>query len=276
MTPHRVLFTYLTFCTFALVASAQTTGGTTTGGGMPAGGTTGGGLGGGLSGGSGGFGTSGTSGTSGGSTFTIQSANLDTGVKSASGTLGYPLRVGSRGTTNTGDPLSHYYINPMAIQYTLAQSGATAVPQFGTPMYATLYPGTQITSPFSATQNVTGAARVSPAGAGGFGALGGANNFGTINYKASPTYTTGLGFKYDPPAPTQVQATIQAVLARSTNLPKGLEVAVDGPTLVLRGKVADPAQKRLAETLVKLTPGVKAVRNELEVQEKAPAAKPGH
>jgi hypothetical protein len=261
----RLFLSCLALATFPFGAGAQsTTGGMTTGGMTTGGSSVGSGSSfGGLSGLGGG--------SSGGGTFAIDTANLDTNVKSNSGTVGYPQRIGNRGTTSTADRFSPYYINAMAIQYSLAQTGSVAVTPFGTPMYASLYPGTQITSPFAAsTANVTGLTRVSPAGTGGFGSLGsfGTSGFGTVGYKAPPAYTTSLGFKYEP-VPAKVQADVQEVLARSSRLPKSLQVALDGPTVVLRGKVPDAEQRRLAENLVKLTPGVKAVRNEVEVEPKA-------
>ena len=46
----------------------------------------------------------------------------------------------------------------------------------------------------------------------------------------------------------------------------GVDVAVQDNQIVLRGKVKTPEQARLAENLVRLEPGVRSVRNELEVE----------
>lgn len=44
-----------------------------------------------------------------------------------------------------------------------------------------------------------------------------------------------------------------------------IQVESRGPALVLRGKVPNPREKRIAETMVRLTPGVREIVNELEV-----------
>jgi osmotically-inducible protein OsmY len=46
-------------------------------------------------------------------------------------------------------------------------------------------------------------------------------------------------------------------------------VEVDGQTVILKGKVPSEDERRLAEGLIRLTPGVRAVRNELIVEEAA-------
>ena len=52
---------------------------------------------------------------------------------------------------------------------------------------------------------------------------------------------------------------------------KGVDVVVQDNQIVLRGKVKTPEQSRLAENLVRLEPGVRSVRNELEVEQPAAA-----
>jgi osmotically-inducible protein OsmY len=49
---------------------------------------------------------------------------------------------------------------------------------------------------------------------------------------------------------------------------------MDGSTVVLRGSVRDDHERRLAEALVRLTPGVRAVRNELTAPGGSPSAGP--
>jgi hypothetical protein len=250
--------------------------GGSTGGGFTGGGSTGGGVGGGAAGGTGvGLGTGG-GGSSGGF--------LDTGLGTSGGgaflTSGYePGSIGQAAkagikTTTSSDIFARYYVNPMAIGRVTPGTN-TAITPFGTPLYTSLYPGTQITSPFSTT-NVTGLTRVTPVGTTSpFGSFGGPGGFGTTGYRAPAGYTTSIGFKYQPPTPSKLLTDVQGVLARSSDLPKTLGVALDGQTVVLRGQVADADQRRLAENLVKLTPGVQAVRNEVLVREEnVPASKP--
>src|SRR5256885_7103062 len=52
-------------------------------------------------------------------------------------------------------------------------------------------------------------------------------------------------------------------LFRSSN-PRGIEVVSDGAVVVLRGAVRDEDEARLAENMIRLTPGVRDVKNELK------------
>src|SRR5262249_21372213 len=83
--------------------------------------------------------------------------------------------------------------------------------------------------------------------------------------RRSPTYITVLGF--DPPEalPNEFQANLQQVVARSTKLPSSptIRVVVDGNVVVLRGMVVNDRERRMAENIIRLTPGVRYVRNEL-------------
>jgi osmotically-inducible protein OsmY len=56
------------------------------------------------------------------------------------------------------------------------------------------------------------------------------------------------------------------VLDRSTMLSnsRGVDVSSDGPMVVLRGSVKDEDEARLVENMIRLTPGVRDVRNELK------------
>ena len=73
------------------------------------------------------------------------------------------------------------------------------------------------------------------------------------------------------PALTTIQPTLQGVVSRATRLPsrENIQVLTDGATIVLRGQVRDERERRLAEAMIRLSPGVRTVRNELE-----PAKKP--
>jgi osmotically-inducible protein OsmY len=55
---------------------------------------------------------------------------------------------------------------------------------------------------------------------------------------------------------------------RSTSLsrPGNIQVEVEGQTMILKGKVRSNDERRLAEGLIRLTPGMRAVRNELIVE----------
>jgi osmotically-inducible protein OsmY len=69
---------------------------------------------------------------------------------------------------------------------------------------------------------------------------------------------------------------LQQYFANSDRLPShgNIRVEVDGPTVVLRGTVSDDHERRQAEALARLTPGVRDLRNELSVRDTAAGAAP--
>jgi hypothetical protein len=103
--------------------------------------------------------------------------------------------------------------------------------------------------------------------AGGFGGAAAGSQFGgqVIPLPRNIAYQAVLRFPTPTVAPAQRLADVQAVIGRSTMLanPAGVTVVQDGTALVLRGQVASEDDARLAEGMVRLTPGVREVRNEL-------------
>src|SRR5262249_41879607 len=79
------------------------------------------------------------------------------------------------------------------------------------------------------------------------------------------SYVTELGFADAAPPVSQRAAELQAILAAADTLPsrQRIQVAVEGPVVVLRGNIADEQERRLAEAVLRMTPGVFTVRNEL-------------
>ena len=65
-----------------------------------------------------------------------------------------------------------------------------------------------------------------------------------------------------------LRADLQGVLSRSTVLtaPENIQVSMNGDTVVLRGTVPRERDRRQAEGLIRLTPGVRDVRNEIVVR----------
>ena len=101
----------------------------------------------------------------------------------------------------------------------------------------------------------------------GFGGANSANQSGiVIALPRQIAYTATLNFPTPKFTPTQVQADIRGVLDRSTMLTnsRGIEVVADGQVVVLRGNVQTSDEARLAEGMIRLTPGVRDVRNELK------------
>ncbi len=77
---------------------------------------------------------------------------------------------------------------------------------------------------------------------------------------------------------TRMQTQLQALIASSQGLsnPKGIQVSVDGHTVVLKGTAADEHERILAGAILGMSPGVGDIRNELKIQaptESPPAGK---
>ncbi len=246
-------------CLFSLVSGAlfflgpqalwgQTVGtGTSTGSSGSRGGTTAG------TGGSGG-----SSGFSGG-TSGFQSGTMGTG----SGTMGQttspftgasltPPTTGTTGSA-TGIPSNanlfrSYYASPWALG--LSSSGSTKK-TFGQPLYSLSTATTGVT---------TGSATM---------ATGNGAGFTTIGVSRAPAYVTTLGdgLEVKLAVPAKLQTDLQGILERSTSLPSRpkVQVLVKENLVVLQGTVSSAKERRLAEGLVRLTPGVQEVLNQLTV-----------
>jgi hypothetical protein len=140
---------------------------------------------------------------------------------------------------------------------------------FGQPLYT----ATTGTGAGATGGGLTGGARTGGIGGAGLGntATQG-NGFSTVGTIRSPSYITTIGDTIPmPKRPTAivVQSNLQGVIDRSSALngPKNVKVDVSDQTVFLRGTVSSDRERRLAESLLRLTPGVRDVRNELEVVE---------
>jgi hypothetical protein len=68
------------------------------------------------------------------------------------------------------------------------------------------------------------------------------------------------------PVASALQAELRDVVTGSTRLNgKNIDVSVANGTVFLRGQVASADERRLAENLIRLTPGVRQVSNELTI-----------
>ncbi len=244
-------------------ARAQFIGGTGSSSGLGSGGSSGGS---GLSGGMGSTGLGGSSSSSGG---LGSSSFLPSGSSFLnSGTGITPSR--STSSTGAGNLFSGYNTNPMATGWAgLNSTGRVAA--FGAPLYGSLVYGTYGQSGLTGTASLTtGRPLTSTFSPSTTGFIPGTPGL------RGPAYAAVLGFTPPPIVPSQLQANLQQVIARSSSLPSGrnIQVVMDGPTVVLRGGVASERERRMAESLVRLSPGVRNVRNELEFRELTPAPTP--
>lgn len=232
------------------------------GGGAFGGGSFGGGSGGGSFGG--GFGGGTFAGGLGGNSFggglgSAAFSGLGGSLLSGGGIQGF---AGTNGTLSTSNFLSTYYGNPLSggIATTNLRSG------FGMPLYNNL--GMTNTGTLGTLSTGTGLGGGS-FGQGGLGSLGANRNARVVPYVLN--METSLG---EPPiagataVSSAVQQEVRSVILRSSSLPSrdSIQVTGDGQDIVLRGVVGDDHERRLAEALIRLTPGVHGVRNELAVR----------
>jgi hypothetical protein len=111
-------------------------------------------------------------------------------------------------------------------------------------------------------------------GGGGFGGAGGGT--GSVNLTDPGGQIAPLArqiaypaiIRFQPPviAPTSLQTEVRGMVDRSNLLanPASVQVAMaDAGTVVLRGTVRDQDEARTLEGMIRLTPGVRAIRNEL-------------
>jgi hypothetical protein len=247
--------------------STGTTGGRSTGSGSYGSGT-GTSLGGGSSSSSFGFNSS---------SFGLGSTGTGTGT---SNTSPFGSSAGAGGSTSGYGATSlfgPYLANPMAagVPGTATSTSKT----FGQPLFNVSSSGVYNT-------NTTGGGRGNTLG----GALGG--RAGSMNYGAGATgninragststmnaavpfrsnaapYTTRIAFVVTPPSREELRSDLARVIAQSADLPSrsGISVQMEGNTVVLQGQVSTNEERRVVESLVRLTPGVQGVRNELVPQ----------
>jgi hypothetical protein len=194
----------------------------------------------------GGFLTGSSSGTTGGSF-------LPTSSSGSFLNLGTTMANTSRSSNTNYNAFSGYFANPMAVGW--PGSTGSQVGTFGTPLVGTLSTSTTGTATFSRggtatfTQTTTGI-------------------YSMIGQRRSPTYVATLGFPFRQPTPSQIEPELQSIIARAQSLPSRgtIRVSTDGQAVVLRGTVSDDHERRLAESILRLTPGVREVRNDLTVR----------
>jgi hypothetical protein len=283
---NRLLFAAAIVVGSSAVGLAQQGGGGG-GGGLGGGGLGGGGLGGG---GMGGLGGGGLGGGSIGGQGAMQGAAL-TAMETAPQITAPSVTTGT-GASGSADPvLGSFYANPYYAG-TWANSKAKANPGgFGQPLFGTTGGGGGLggMATGGATGIRTGAtgARTGMTNTFGGGQLGG-GQFGGLNTAANQNgqvialpaqiaYPAFPSFPTPPVAAPQIQADVSGMIGRSVGTianPAGIQVSANGGTVMLRGTVRDADEARLVEGMVRLTPGVLDVRNELTFPAGPPSAPP--
>jgi hypothetical protein len=217
------------------------------------GGTSVGGLGGGLGGGTG-FG-GGLGGGLGGNTGPGGGLGGNTGLGGANSLQqsmpGY-LTTGSS-TLQSSNLFANFYGNPYAMGIT-SGTGGTSGAAFGSPLFGNN----------NNTRNSTGR--------GTIGGLGSSNSASSnqsgivIPIQSQMNYTALMRFPTHPVTVNRIQSELRLAIDRSSmvSTPGSVEVLVDkNDNVTLRGTVADAEEAQLIEGMVRLTPGVRVIRNEL-------------
>lgn len=207
-------------------------------------------------------------------------------------------RTAQGGAVSPSNPLAAYYVNPLAqgLMSGTGQSTSTNAAAFGTPLYGNLAgTGTAGTSTGRGTRSAFGGTATSSLGSfggvgstTGRGATGGLSGTATIRGGTTGTIAPGFnGGSWGPaigrrgpvmaatlrtparPIPLAVRRPdLQAIIARSTTLTSAgnITVATDGDVIVLTGTVVNEDDRRIAENMLRLSPGVRNLRNELRVR----------
>jgi hypothetical protein len=157
---------------------------------------------------------------------------------------GTPPGPGGMPAESIPGAFSAYYLNPWAA----GAPGVWSLAAFNVPIYSGGAFGLQGSPYAPAPSNVLGNG-LSPAA------------HRNAAYTASPDFDDGST------RPNITQSEVEQVLARSTTLNphRKIRVVMEGAAVVLRGTVASQHDRRLAEALVRLVPGVNEVRNELQL-----------
>jgi hypothetical protein len=246
-------------------------------GGLGGTGTLGGGLGGtgSLSGGLGGssnlgLGTSMSFGASGGFSGTLNTQSLGFSGISSGGFSAGGYRAGGYGASggaanlaasaarfagiSSSNPFGSYYANPLAAGISTT-GGATR--SFGAALYTISTSSTGLTGGVGTAGITTGSL----------------SNANSANSTTTTRSVYGPSVSLDLPVPrpsivAQPRADLQQVLTRSSSLsPKNsVQVLGEGELVVLRGTAVSDYDRRMAEALLRLSPGVYAIRNEITVQ----------
>jgi hypothetical protein len=178
-------------------------------------------------------------------------------VQGARATGASPNQPGSSGTIGRfyGNPIVAGLANATGSQATRFIRPYPATLSFGQPAY-----GNAILTGRTAGQQLTLSSTLPAYGAN------------TGGFPRTPQYVTEPVFDLPVrPSLESRRVELQSVIDRSSRLSSrgNIQVVTEGNVVVLRGRVSNERERRIAEAVLRLTPGVREVRNELE----APSAK---
>lgn len=223
--------------------------------GMGGGGGPGGAGGSGAGGGLGGTGGAGAAGRTGGAGTSVDQSNFLSSYYSNPLYMGRPNQTattpgaaGANGVTSIGSTQAR------------GVSGTSGLGGFGQPSFGASQGAGRTTGRAGTATATTNRAGALGSGLGGTGLQQGGST-------TRLTYATSVRFPVRPVVTSELTSELRGVINRSSSLknPGAIEVIVDGQTVVLRGKVSDEDESRLVEGLIMLTPGVRQVKNELQL-----------
>lgn len=173
-----------------------------------------------------------------------------------------PVTGGQSTSLQSSNIFSGYYANPY---YQGLGTGQGAPGGFGSPLYNGTGTGTTAGGRAGGTSTLGGLGG-SRGGLGGIGGQNSANQSGiVIPVQVQMTYASEMRFPTQPPATTRVHTELRSALDNSSMITgKTVQVVTDANNNVtLRGSVKDEDEARLVEGIVRLTPGVGEIKNEI-------------
>jgi osmotically-inducible protein OsmY len=176
-----------------------------------------------------------------------------TGTSTGGGAAGRTTGTGSSTQIPTQyNTYQTYFYNPWYSGLPTKYNANAIQParNYGQPLYAIQSATTVTTGPGVSTATTT------------------TSGYTSQSVRRSPNYTTALSEELPIVRPTLIRANVQDIINRSTVLTSasGITVDVQGPVVVLRGEVATAKDRRIAEGMLRMTPGVLDVVNELRIK----------
>jgi hypothetical protein len=140
-------------------------------------------------------------------------------------------------------------------------NGGTAENSPSGPIIGATVPANEGVAPIPLTNTDAGTVVPNTAPTADYGRIG-------ITVAPGPSSNSPRNLVNSSPEADGLRAEVQDILKRSSRFDsaKTIQVALEGDQLVLRGIVKDDHERRLAEAVARLTPGVVELRNELAVK----------